>query len=159
MLRGRWTEKKRSKYIYIYIYTSRHPSNWLPTCQGPKNDAKRQKTSQKYQNCLKIKGKNDAKICPQILVAVVIRFFSRYDFQTYIAASMDCSYRKVLNVSFKYPSKFISRQKTRQWISPLIYSTFNSSVNVKNNNIIFLCSTILTTNYSVQQQHITLFIE
>ena len=64
----------------MYIYTSfleisRHPGNWLPT-SGPKKRRQTSKTTQKYQNWLKIKGKNDAKICSEILVAVFFRFFS-----------------------------------------------------------------------------------
>ena len=43
--------------------------------QGPQNDAKRQKTTQKCQNWLKIKGNNHAKICPEILVPVDFRIF------------------------------------------------------------------------------------
>ena len=47
--------------------------------QGQKNDAKRQQTTQKCQNWLKTKGKNDAKIRSEIRVALVFVFFSRYN--------------------------------------------------------------------------------
>ena len=62
----------------------------LATCcrhQGPKKRRKTSKTTQKDQNWLKIKGKHDAKICSEILVAVVFRFFSKCDtymYNTYI---------------------------------------------------------------------------
>ena len=44
-----------------HLEKSRHPIKWLPT-SGPQ-----------------IKGKNDAKIFSEILVAVVFRILSRYD--------------------------------------------------------------------------------
>ena len=67
--------------MYIYVcasYLEKSPENWLPT-PGPKKwHAKRQKTTQKCQNWLQNKGKNDAKICSEILVAVSQNFFSKY---------------------------------------------------------------------------------
>ena len=53
---------------------SRHFGNWLPTS---KNDAKIRKRAQNQR-------KTRAKICSEILVAIVFRIFSRYDIHIYI---------------------------------------------------------------------------
>ena len=51
-------------YVFIYLCMKKSASWQLVIRrQGLKNDAKRQKTTHKCQNWLKIKGNYDAKIC------------------------------------------------------------------------------------------------
>ena len=69
-------------YIHMNISHLEKSASWqlVADVRAPKIDAKRQKTTQKCQNWLKIKW----KICSEILVAVVFRIFYRYDIYIYV---------------------------------------------------------------------------
>ena len=63
----------------MYVYTWKKVGIRATGCRRLSQKKKRRKTSKIYAKCinwLKFKGKKDAKICSEILVAIVFRFCS-----------------------------------------------------------------------------------